>query len=303
MQAGNYYEGNICCLERGRVNLRACLKCLAAQEERVEIFRRKGAVAEFQRGNVEMGRRALLESVQAGPSHQGDRIAGVDDGAKADGELPVVGIVNQGIRGRIVNPEVLPPPELAPRLPGALQRNDYSPGQGEDRHKGAGPIVPVVPVLVPDEDIEGRVCRMPVACEEVVPPGLVAVPSAAGDCPCRIPLEGEDPAALRVILAAVLVIVLLEKGNEPKELLSGRRPADLPVPHQGLEPVELFARRTAAGRGYFQRCCILVYGGSTDFGIARQAGDEQQCQGNEQPRYLSAGYLSHKVASDVSGGL
>ena len=196
-----------------------------------------------------------------------------------------MGVVDKGVGGRVVNPEVFPPAQPAPLLPVRRQRHHHAAGDGQHRHMLAGPVVPLVLVPVLDEDVQRRVPAVSVAVEVIVAAALIAVPPAAGDSFGRVAREGEDPGVAAVLLAAIALVVGPQLREEPEQLVPGFTAGDLAVAHPVVEPVELQAGLTGFDRRGRRRSGRLGNDRPFRFGSeVGAAGDDQEQEAQRRNR-------------------
>src|SRR6266511_4161620 len=117
---------------------------------------------------MDMGGGAVRVGIFPGSAEKGNGLTGLHDIARGHENLREVGIVAIALQTSIVNPDVLPTPDIAWIFPGGIRADHHTIGKGDDLNRFAGGIVQRIKIFVLYEQVVGRMAAVPVAVVKVV---------------------------------------------------------------------------------------------------------------------------------------
>ena len=106
-------------------------------------------------------------------------------------DLAEMGIIEIPVENRIVNPNILAPPDAAAGRPFLVYRDDHPGRKRKDFHEFACPVTVGIPVFIQDKNIMGRMSGMPVAVIVIITAGHITAALLAADTGRGIVLDRE----------------------------------------------------------------------------------------------------------------
>jgi hypothetical protein len=154
---------------------------------------------------------------------------------------------------RVKDPDIVPPPDLAARLPIRIDRNHDSGRYRQNFHWYARPVIQPVLILIVDENVVPRMAFVPAPVEKIIPLGFVPVSPPAADGMRGVPPQGEMKPSLSLPVSSPGILSLEQNLQLPHFLLSFS-PRRQPIPDLRVQKVPSRGRvRGSPKKGWDKR--------------------------------------------------